>query len=356
MNKFSLIIAGIFGALLFHSCETDFDVTAEWQDITIVYGLLNTNDSVHEIKINKAFLGDGSLIEYAANEDSALYENLDVKLQELERDEDSTVRREFSLDTTVIHNKDTAGAFFAPDQVIYTTGRNNKVFLDDDYLYRLKIYIPARDKTVTATTGLVYNNDNHFSEDNLTIDKPSLGGFGEPTIYFSMNEDFYQTVKWNTAKNGRRYQLEIHFRFEERTQNGDVKKRTITWSSFDLKRSRNAEGGETMEIKFPDTEFYKFVADNVPYKNQEKEDEVSLRIAKKIDFEISVASDIFDTYMQIYEPSQGIVEYRPEFSNVENGMGLFASRTSKTHSFVPSVNVKDILNEEYTLKFQKVDN
>ncbi|MCF8307775.1 MAG: hypothetical protein K9I68_02065 [Bacteroidales bacterium] len=355
MNKFSLIIAGIFGALLFQSCETDFDVTAEWQDITIVYGLLNTNDSVHEIKINKAFLGDGSLIEYAANEDSALYENLDVKLQELNKD--STVIDEFPLDTTVIHNKDTAGAFFAPDQVIYTTGRDNKVFLDDDYLYRLKIYIPARDKTVTATTGLVYNNDNHFSEDNLTIDKPSLGGFGEPTIYFSMNEDFYQTVKWNTAKNGRRYQLEIHFRFQERTQNGDIKKRTITWSSFDLKQSRSSEGGETMEIRFPHTKFYKFVADNVPYENQEKEDEVSLRIAKKIDFEISVASDVFDTYMQIYEPSQGIVEYRPEFSNVENGMGLFASRTSKTRSFVPSINVKDILNEEYTLlKFQKVDN
>lgn len=356
MNKFSLIIASIFGALLFQSCETDFDVTAEWQDMTIVYGLLNTNDSVHEIKINKAFLGDGNLIEYAANEDSALYENLDVKLQELERNEDSTVRREFPLDTSVIHNKDTAGAFFAPDQVIYTTGRDNKVFLDDDYLYRLKIYIPARDKTVTAITGLVYNNDNNDSQENLTIDKPSLGGFGEPTIYFFLNDDYQKKVKWNTAKNGRRYQLEIHFRFQESTQNGDVKKRTITWSSFDLKRSRSAEGGEPMEIRFPHTKFYKFVADNVPYENQEKEDDVTLRIAKKIDFEISVASDVFDTYMQIYEPSEGIVEYRPEFSNVENGMGLFASRTSKTRSFLPAVEVKKNLNEEYNLKFQNVNN
>ncbi|MCF8232274.1 MAG: hypothetical protein K9J27_08800 [Bacteroidales bacterium] len=350
MNKFSLIILFIFGGLLFQSCETDFDVTAEWQDITIVYGLLDQNDSVHEIKINKAFLGDGSLIKYAANEDSSLYDNLEAKLQELNKD--STVNREFPLDTTVIHNKDTSGVFFAPDQVIYTTGKDNNVVLDDEYLYRLKIYIPARDKTVTTTTGLIHTSSNN-QEANLTISRPFLNDIVNPTIYFALNDN-QKIVKWNTAKNGRRYQLEIHFQFQERTQNGNVKKRKITWSSFDMKRSRNAEGGETMEIRFPHDRFYKFIADNVPYKRQEKEDEVTLRVANSIDFEISVASDVFDTYMQIYDPSEGIVEYRPEFTNIKNGMGLFASRTSKTRSFAPQKRVKEILNDDFNLKFQQV--
>jgi hypothetical protein len=42
--------------LAFTSCETDFELNAEWKDITIVYGILNQNDTAHYIRIQKAFL------------------------------------------------------------------------------------------------------------------------------------------------------------------------------------------------------------------------------------------------------------------------------------------------------------
>lgn len=42
--------------LFFASCETDFDINADWKDITVVYGALNQNDSIHYIRIQKLFL------------------------------------------------------------------------------------------------------------------------------------------------------------------------------------------------------------------------------------------------------------------------------------------------------------
>lgn len=339
MRRNVLIIAGLISIFSFLSCETDFDVTAEWEDITIVYGLLSQNDSVHQIKVNKAFLGDGNLIEYAGIEDSSIYDSdITVKLQELD---DNGVRREFGLDTTVIHNKE-EGVFYHPDQVIYTTGKDNKVFLDDDYTYRVEIYIPSKDKTVWATTELVNDFDIH---------KPRLNSLTQPTIHFPNNESTRE-ILWSTAENGRRYQLKIYFHIREHLAGGETRNRTLTWETFDVQRSKDIDGGNSMMITFPNNRFYEFATENVPYEDEEKEAQVNIRDAQSLVFEISVASDIFDTYMEIYEPSTSIIQYRPEFTNIENGMGLFASRYVKTRKLYLFRNTKEYLNE-LEIKFRQ---
>ena len=48
------------------SCETDFDVNANWKDVTIVYGLIDPNNEDQLIKINKAYLGQGDAIQMAS--------------------------------------------------------------------------------------------------------------------------------------------------------------------------------------------------------------------------------------------------------------------------------------------------
>ena len=46
----------------FSSCESDLDINSEWEEITVVFGLLNQNQEKQYIRINKTFLGDESLI------------------------------------------------------------------------------------------------------------------------------------------------------------------------------------------------------------------------------------------------------------------------------------------------------
>ena len=50
------------------------------------------------------------------------------------------------------------------------------------------------------------------------------------------------------------------------------------------------------------------------------------RVAGRIDYIFSVASEDLNTYMEVTEPSSSIVQYRPPFTNITNGIGLFSSR------------------------------
>ena len=70
------------------SCDESFDVNDDWEDITIVYGILSPADQVHYLKINKAFLGPGNAYEMAGESDSIQYQfDLDVKLEYIVEDQ-----------------------------------------------------------------------------------------------------------------------------------------------------------------------------------------------------------------------------------------------------------------------------
>jgi hypothetical protein len=70
--KISLLL--IFTAfLIFTSCETDFDVNADWKETTVVYGLLDQSIDTQSVIIYKAFLGNESAYVLAQEADSIYY-------------------------------------------------------------------------------------------------------------------------------------------------------------------------------------------------------------------------------------------------------------------------------------------
>ena len=81
MNKLSIGVI-LLMSIGFFSCETDIDVNAEPSDITVVYGLIDPVDTVHYFKINKAFIGEGSALDLAANSSNYTYtdDELDVRI------------------------------------------------------------------------------------------------------------------------------------------------------------------------------------------------------------------------------------------------------------------------------------
>ena len=83
MKKIFLIFSVFL--LVFPSCETDFDVYAAWEEITVVYGLLDQNQDRQYIKINKAYLGSADALQIAQITDSInfLPENMVVRLYKL---------------------------------------------------------------------------------------------------------------------------------------------------------------------------------------------------------------------------------------------------------------------------------
>ena len=65
---------------LISSCTTDFDVYAPEEDIFVVYGVLNPNDSVQYIRVAKAYQVEGNAYDYASENDLSR-EGLDVQIK-----------------------------------------------------------------------------------------------------------------------------------------------------------------------------------------------------------------------------------------------------------------------------------
>lgn len=301
---------------LIYSCSTDFNVNADWQDITIVYGLLNQSDSVHYIKVNKAFLGNQDAYEMAKLDDSTQYNgNISVTLERWEQGKDQSSQiiplektNEIIKDSLGISGEQ--GIFPTNDNILYKT--NEKLY--DDSKYKLVINIPQKDKIVTSSTKLI---------SKFTVLKPVLDKHLQ--IHFE-NYQHLLNVEWQSAVNGRLYGLKIRFHYLEVTDNDTVKK-YIDWI-FPSQSSKNLREGsdlpEKMHLYVNGESFFEFVAQKI-----NKNTNV-IRIAKNLDFIFSVAGDELATYIQVSKPSNSISEVKPEYSNIVNGKGIFSCRFNKT--------------------------
>src|SRR5690606_21255581 len=73
-----LSLAFVFGI---QSCSEDFEVTAPYKDVTLVYGLLNMQDTAHYIRIQKAFLDENkNAFDMARQADSSFYRESDLEV------------------------------------------------------------------------------------------------------------------------------------------------------------------------------------------------------------------------------------------------------------------------------------
>ena len=71
MKKSTLLL---FSVLLFiFSCDSDFDVNADWKESMVVYGLLDQSVDTQKVIIYKAFLGNQSAYALAQEIDSIYY-------------------------------------------------------------------------------------------------------------------------------------------------------------------------------------------------------------------------------------------------------------------------------------------
>jgi len=281
------------------SCNKDLNVNAEWKDITVVYALLDQNIDTTYIKITKAFLGPGDALQFAKIPDSSYYpEKLEVRIDEYDG---TNLVHSYPCDTVTIHNKGAGDSiFFYPDQLMYyTTGE-----LNQNYLYKLYIRNKQTGKEITAQTELIHT---------FRIDRPQVIASFPPGQYFE--------VKWDPAENGKRYQLVIRFLYYEAKINDpqNIKLKYVDWLVFN-----NIKATENQTLPFdyfyPGDAFYAVVGSKIPVDN------TVTRAAYRTLFLFSVAPDDLTTYMEVTEPSLSLVQEKPSFTNITNGIGLFSSR------------------------------
>ena len=53
---------------------------------------------------------------------------------------------------------------------------------------------------------------------------------------------------------------------------------------------------------------------------------VTKRVIGNVEFRVTSANEVLNTFMEVNEPISTIASERPEFTNIEGGYGIFASR------------------------------
>lgn len=290
------------------SCKTDFDVIADYKEVAIVYGLLNQNDTVHYLRINKAFLGEGNALVYAMIPDSSSYgTDIEVVLFETMP---SGQTREIVFDTVTLCNKEKGDStFYYPCQLFYKAN----AILNADNIYDLKITNKKTGNVVTAQTKLI--GDFNFTE-------PSGSS---KYLSFKKTITTPHTIAWENALNGKRYQLVFHFNYKEFMGIGDTALREADWV-FPSVTSEYANGNGESELLFQNEEFYTFCQTKIRYSDPAKEGAVITRYSSDCDLEMTVIGEAFNTYLDVNGPATGVVMEKPQYSNITNGIGLFSSR------------------------------
>ena len=262
-----------FAILLFSDCDDSFVVNADWKDITIIYGLLNTNDSINYIKINKAFLNENTnAIELAKIVDSIYYKDSITVL--LEEWNGPLLVRNIYLTKEYDTTKD-SGIFAYPGQYLY---RTPVIKLNINYLYKLLVKNPQTGKEIRSETTLV---------GNIGTNLPSPNG------QVTFKPDNQVDVRWYAGKNAY---------------------------------------------------FYDLLANNIPVDmNLDRE-------FRRFEFSFSAGGEEIYNYINVNKPSIGIIQKKPEYSNIDNALGVFSSRNKNVFTvYLSSISITEIKKNDKTL-------
>lgn len=300
MRFLKILVLLLIPGFILHSCKKELNLNAEWKDVTIVYGVMNQLDSVHYIKVTKAFLGHGNALQYAQISDSS---NYPMKLNvTLEAWSGSTLIGSYLFDTTTIAEKD-SGTFYFPNQLLYI----NDSVLNPEYDYKLVIVNPETQNLITAQTSLVQP---------FYVEKP----FAFQAISYDPGKN--SKLEWTSAAGGKRYQVIVRFFYQETSvvDPSHTEEKYLDWLILPSKLSKLDVGGEMMEAFYSNDAFYATLASKLDVNPD------VVRVARRLQYFFIVAANELNTYIEVTQPSNSIVQEKPSYSNIENGIGLFSSR------------------------------
>ncbi len=309
------------------SCEDELDLNADYKNITIVYGLLDPGADTTFIRINKGFLG-GDATQFINEPDSVQYP-MDVNIEGKLLYKRRPGRQIESVIPLIRLNR----------ELLYTT---TQIEYEEGFEYVLNVNIAHKDSVSSRT---------QVSEP-FTISNPPKAnwemGFATEVNY---RYGFDQNVEWFVEDNCYKFEVELFFSYFEYTDDSTRTEKTVKWYNA----SRPGGTGSETGILFPGDVFYNIIQNIVPYKEQVQEDQIVKRKPHRLIYTVNAASEELATYMDINNNSSSILTYRPEYTNITNGLGIFASRVRDSLHKNLHRNMKQNL-ENLEIKFVYIEN
>ncbi len=315
--------------LFFSSCKPKIELTSDYKDVTVVYGLLNPLDEQHYIKIYKGYLTKDNALVWARDLDNiSYYDDITVKLEEYKPESyGGSLNYTYPLDTAMSIEKN-SGTFAYPTQVLYRVRESgsHRIYGHEGFRYRLVIENKKNGSVVTAET--------------RTIPEPS---FDVPGPYFGTSVSsfmWYKDDPWYVGcktlpENAYAVDAYLTFRYIEKNKaTGD----TVHKSIDNIRLTTGFVLGK--EASFKPSSILRIIHDHLnPDDNvwRYADDDGSNKTRNCIDIKLWVCDQVYYTFYKTAQPSSSIVQDRVEYTNIEAAddmaLGFFASRTYKTRRF-----------------------
>lgn len=342
---FRSILSGIAAVVLFSGCETEFDLVGQYQDRALAYGLLDPNGNPsnggtgHLFRIQKMFLGQASAYDMALVPDSSYFPYGSLTVNLVEYGSNGSQAR-FRMDTTSVDNKDPGNPddqtidFFGGRQRLYRSLHN----IDPAKEYGLEIL-----KIDPNTLDTVYRADSRTSVVNVAnfrFENPSSNSPSpqQMDIFNGGTQTFKDyTMRFRTAGNAPIYEVWLRFHYRE-VINGTETPKSITWLAARLDKLGTLGGqssqvplsGESIirrigEMVAPNPDAIRIIGIPGPFPNNTRD----------LDIIVRMGGQGLADFIELNSTSNtSAVQDKPTFTNINNGLGLFSSRTSSTYEGV----------------------
>ena len=352
-------VVALCAVLMWMGCSTEVDLTAPYDSLPVVYGLLELDADTQWVKVNRTWLGEGNQLAAAQTPDSSEYPAGSVQGWIVELNPSSSGQivgdevptgKEWMLQETVLDNKETSGIFFGPSQRVYyaVTPPGTSEALREDKLYRLELRLPDG-KEVNATTTMVES-----SIGAIAYPPPGVPGFemGLANLNSTGAASYSDFIfRWNSSPGASLYSASLVVNYKEIYYADDA------WTVEDSAVDRSLSIGlGSRSLTSPDdvvsieqtwntetffTELATRLEVNPRVRRElgyyDSEEEVSK--SRAFDFVLQVANQDLAIYLDVNETTNSIVQDRPTWTNIQvtdaagvsqGGVGLWGSRTTNS--------------------------
>jgi hypothetical protein len=293
--------------LLIGSCKTDFSTIAQYKEVMVVYGLLDQNDTIQYIRVGRAFLGEGNVLVMAQQADSINYPD-DALEVTMER---QTGSQTISYPLTRIDTIDKETGVFNVKQKFYADVNP----INTSATYKVTVHNKITGATTSSSTGIVK------APPSIESPNPST------RIDFANNTDLI--IQFYAGQLAKIYSVGLQFRYREI----DFTTQDTTWKYFTWSLGQKpAAVGSLIEFRAVRLEFFNKVRDNMaPEPNKSKKFPADATVFP-MDVQIIGVTEELNTFVSLTNPTSGIAQEPPFYTNIENGIGIFSSR-----------NIRDVL-------------
>lgn len=300
-----LLIASAFFS--FQSCNEDVNLVGDFEETAIVYGLLDQADSVHYVKITRAFIGPGDAIQIAAIPDSNYFDNVEATIKEYIG---GTLQRTWTLNDTIVTNKDENGIFYAPEQKLYYFETPPSTPLNPTATYKLHIDVNNGAFEVTAETQLVTGMTCSASSQNF------------PFRFADNPGDYRSTAVGVTAGNSYQINTKLIANYVDWVGTAATSK-SFTWNLGEFEVTPNS----TQNFLANGETFYNLMKSSCSAGSPA----VTKRTFSSFDVIVTGGSEELYNYILVNKPSSSLAQTKPTYTNLTatNGhdvIGIFSSR------------------------------